>query len=107
MRVYGTVVEQESGRPLEGLVVRAYDKDLIFDDKLGQPGLTNASGGFDISYSEVHFKDLHETHPDVYVRVYDASGKRLLYTTEKAVRWSAQLEERFDIKIAKAKLAPS
>ena len=33
MRVVGTVVEEESGRPLEGLVVRAYDKDILFDDK--------------------------------------------------------------------------
>ena len=35
MRVVGSVVEAESGRPLEGLLVRAYDKDLIFDDRLG------------------------------------------------------------------------
>jgi hypothetical protein len=103
MRVHGTVVEEESGRPLAGLRVRAYDKDLIFDDKLGDT-LTDAKGGFDISYSEVHFRDLNETHPDVYVRVYDPTGKKVLYTTEKSVRWAAQLVERFDIKIAKAKL---
>ena len=36
MRVVGTVVEQESGRPLEGLVVRAYDKVLIPEMNLGQ-----------------------------------------------------------------------
>ena len=35
MRVVGTVLEEESGRPLEGLVVRAYDKDILFDDRLG------------------------------------------------------------------------
>ena len=104
MRVIGTVVEQESGKPLQGLRVRAYDKDLVFDDKLGDT-LTDAAGKFEISYSEVHFRDLEETEPDVYIRIYDASGKKLLYTTERAVRKSAAVTERFDVKIAKAKLS--
>jgi carotenoid cleavage dioxygenase len=103
MRVIGTVVEEESGKPLAGLRVRAYDKDLIFDDKLGDT-LTDAQGKFEISYSEAHFRDLEETEPDVYIRIYDAAGKKLLYTTEKAVRRSAQVTERFDVKISKAKL---
>jgi hypothetical protein len=104
MRVIGTVVEEESGKPLQGLRVRAYDKDLVFDDKLGDT-LTDAAGKFEISYSEVHFRDLEETEPDVYIRIYDASGKKLLYTTERAVRKSAAVVERFDVKIAKAKLS--
>ena len=103
MRVIGTVVEEESGKPLEGLRVRAYDKDLIFDDKLGDT-LTDAQGKFDISYSEAHFRDLNETEPDIYIRIYDGTGKKLLYTTEKAVRRNAQITERFDVKISKAKL---
>jgi hypothetical protein len=103
MRVIGTVVEQESGKPLQGLRVRAYDKDLIFDDKLGDT-LTDAAGKFEISYTEVHFRDLEETEPDVYIRIYDPTGKKLLYTTEKAVRRSASVLERFDVKISKAKL---
>lgn len=104
MRVIGTVVEAESGKPLQGLRVRAYDKDLVFDDKLGDT-LTDATGKFEISYSEVHFRDLEETEPDVYIRIYDSAGKKLLYTTEKAVRKSAQVTERFDVKIPKAKLS--
>ncbi len=104
MRVMGSVVEEESGRPLGGLHVRAYDKDLVFDDRLGDV-LTNAGGQFEISYTEVHFRDLEETLPDLYIRVYDASGKRLLYSSEKTVRRSAQLVERFEIKIPRAKLA--
>ena len=104
MRVIGTVVEEESGKPLQGLRVRAYDKDLIFDDKLGEH-ITDAAGKFEISYSEAHFRDLEETEPDVYIRVYDTTGKKLLYTTEKAVRKSAQITEHFDVKISKAKLS--
>jgi len=104
MRVIGTVVEEESGKPLQGLRVRAYDKDLIFDDKLGDT-LTDAAGKFDISYTEAHFRDHGETEPDLYIRIYDNSGKKLLYTTEKAVRRNAEITEKFDVKISKAKLA--
>ena len=105
MRVVGSVVEAESGRPLEGLLVRAYDKDLIFDDRLGDT-YTNAEGKFELSYTEAQFRDFNETQPDLYLRVYDASGKRLLHTTEREVR-QAETLERYEIKIPRAKLAAS
>jgi hypothetical protein len=104
MRVVGTVVEQESGKPLAGLRVKAYDKDLLSDDKLGLDAVTDAAGKFEISYSEAHFRDFNETEPDIYIRVFDASGKKLLYTTEKAVRWNSKATEVFDVKISKASL---
>lgn len=103
MRVIGTALEEESGRPLAGLRVRAFDKDLLFDDPLDE-AVTNAQGQFEISYSEANFRGFHETLPDVYIRVYDASGERLLYTTERAVRKNAQLVERFDVRIPRVKL---
>jgi hypothetical protein len=104
MRVVGTVVEQESGRPLEGLVVRAYDKDILFDDKLGSVQ-TNASGQFEISYTETQFRDFNETQPDLYVKVFDASGKKLLHSTKSQVRRGAEVLERYEIQIPRAKLA--
>ena len=106
MRLYGTVVEDESGRPLEGLLVRAYDQDLVFDDHLGDTR-TNAEGHFDISYSEVQYRDLQETLPDLYLRIFDSSGKRLLHTTERDVRANALVVERFDIRIPRAQLTGS
>lgn len=103
MRVIGTIVEQESGKPLEGLRVRAYDKDWVFDDDLGET-TTDAAGRFEISYSEYQYRDHEETQPDIYLRVYDADGSRLLYSSEKAVRRSAQVTEHFDIRIPREKL---
>ena len=103
MRVYGSVKEEESGRPLAGLTVRAYDEDLVKDDHLGD-ATTGADGDFEIQYTEAQYRDLHETLPDLYVRVYDASGQRLLHTTEKSVRRNALVSERFEIRIPKAKL---
>lgn len=104
MHVVGTVVEEESGKPLEGLRVRAYDKDLVFDDDLGE-AVTGPDGSFDIDYMEVQYRDLNETQPDVYVRVYSPDGSKLLYSSEKAVRRSAQVIERFDIRIPREKLS--
>jgi hypothetical protein len=106
MRLYGSVVEEESGKPLEGLLVRAYDQDLVFDDHLGDTH-TDAAGKFEISFSEFQFRDLHETLPDLYLRIFDASGKRLLHSTEREVRKNAQVVERFEIKIPRAQLRAS
>lgn len=104
MKVVGTVVEEESGKPLAGLRVRAYDKDLVFDDDLGET-ITDADGQFEIDYMEVQYRDLNETQPDLYLRVYDADGKKELYSSRKAVRRSAQVIEDFEIRIPREKLA--
>jgi hypothetical protein len=106
MRVIGTVVEEESGKPLAGLQVRAFDKDILFDDKLGV-ALTDAAGAFRINYSQLDFSSFlgTETMPELYIRIFDATGKKLLFTSEKAIRNEPQVEERYDIKIPKAKLA--
>jgi len=105
MRVIGTIVEEESGKPLAGLQVRAFDKDLIFHDKLGT-AITDAKGSFRIEYSQLDFSSIFgtETMPELFIRIFDASGKKLLYTSEKAIRNQPQVEERYDIKIPKAKL---
>ena len=33
--ITGTIQERETGRPLRNLVVRAFDRDLLLDDKVG------------------------------------------------------------------------
>jgi hypothetical protein len=103
MRVIGTVVEDESGKPLSGLQVRAFDTDLIIDDKLGT-AVTDAAGNFRIDYSTVNFSHGLETTPELYIRVFDASGKKLLYSSQKAIRKEPQVEERFDVRIPRAKM---
>jgi hypothetical protein len=105
MRVIGTVVEEESGKPLAGLQVRAFDKDILIDDKLGL-AITDAAGAFRINYSELDFSSFlgTETSPELYVRVFDAKGKKLLWTSEKDIRKHPQVEETYDIKIPRSKL---
>jgi Transthyretin-like family len=105
MRAIGTVVEEDSGRPIAGLHVRAFDKDLLFDDKLGV-AVTDAKGAFRIDYTELDFSSIfgNETTPELYIRIYDVTDKKLLYTSEKSIRKNVQVEERFDVKIPRSKL---
>ena len=101
--VSGVVREQESGRALPDLVVRAYDKDLVFDDVLGF-AVTDTNGGFLIAFSSDEFRDLFEKHPDLYLRVFDREGARELQSTRKLLRKNASQEERFELDIPAARL---
>ncbi len=104
-RLSGRITETETGRPLAGLVVRAFDRDLVFDDKLGFTS-TDADGRFEIRFTERDFADLRETRPDVYLRVYDHSGQRLLHDMSSRVRANAGKSETFEIEITGAALVP-
>ena len=92
-RVRGTIEEAETGRPLGGLIVRAFDRDLVFDDKLGF-ATSDDEGRFEIRFGVEAFRDLRESRPDLYLRVYDAEGTGLLHETTDAIRWNASQDVR-------------
>jgi len=102
-RVSGVVREEDSERPLAALLVQAYDKDVIFDDFLGSDH-TDSNGRFEIQFTELAFRDLIEQRPDVYLRIFDPSGKTELCSTISAVRRNARVEEHFEIAIPAAKI---
>lgn len=104
-RITGVVREQESGKALPNLLIRAYDKDLIYDDLLGD-ATTNTSGEFEMRYTGDDFKELFEQHPDIYLDILDSSGVHVLYSTENAIRWNAEASEIFDIVIPQHKIPP-
>jgi hypothetical protein len=104
-RVHGTVVEEDTDRPLAGLIVRAFDRDLVFDDKLGFT-TTDASGHFEIRYTSDRFRDLWEARPDLYLRVFSADGTHLVHETVDAVRWGAGTDERYRIVVPPRALDP-
>lgn len=79
-KVHGRVVDATTNRPLPELHIRAYDKDLIWDDCLGSDN-TNIQGDFTICFFDYDFKELCEGQPEVYVVVYGPS-KKLLHRTE-------------------------
>lgn len=97
-QVFGVFEEVETGRPLTNLVVRAFDRDLIFDDKIGYTN-TDDDGRFEIRFGAERFRELFESRPDIYLRIYDRSGARLLHETTDAIRWNASKKEEYRFRI--------
>ncbi|HVZ41828.1 MAG TPA: hypothetical protein VHI13_21280 [Candidatus Kapabacteria bacterium] len=76
--VRGTVTDA-AGRPVQDVIVTVWDRDLFFDDRLGQ-ARTNDLGEYALRYATEAFRDFFERKPDVYVRVTDEAGKHLAET---------------------------
>jgi hypothetical protein len=92
-------VSGPDGLGLPNLRVSIYDKDLLFDDRLGEV-TTNPTGEFYCQYHYEDFKDLFETTPDLYVKVLDQNAT-VLYSSKSAIRFKSKQVERFDIKLEK------
>ena len=90
-------VSDKSGKGLSNLVVSLYDKDLFFDDRLGQTE-TDAWGEFNFAYRTEDFRDIIERKPDIYVKVLDQKGKTL-YTSKKLLRFEAGRVEIVNVEI--------
>lgn len=90
-------VADKSGNGLNNLVVSLYDKDLLFDDLLGETK-TDENGEFSFAYYTDDFRDLIEKRPDIYVKVLDEKGKTI-YTSKKKLRYEAGRIEIVDITI--------
>lgn len=101
-RITGKVCEQETGKPLSGLKVRAYDADLFFDDLLGTAE-TDAEGQFEMEYLEEDFRELFEGKPDVYLAIF-SSTFRPIFDTKESTRWGANETEHFEIAIPRKNL---
>ncbi|MGQ0639858.1 MAG: hypothetical protein ACT4P6_03660 [Gemmatimonadaceae bacterium] len=96
--IRGVVRERETSVPLQGLFVKAYDKDLLFDDLLGG-AQTDTLGRFEIVTELRDFRDLFERRPDLYFRVYRADRRTQVYSTEKAILWNAERLSNVEILI--------
>lgn len=86
-RIKGVVREKETGFPLPGLFLKAYDKDLLFDDLLGS-AITDTQGKFDIICELFDFRDFFEKRPDIYFKVFRSDRTTLIHDTKNAVRWN-------------------
>jgi len=95
--ISGTVTEKPTGACVPGVVVAAFDKHRLWDNRLGETR-SDAAGQFHLVYDETAFRDLFEKAPDVYLTVKTPAGK-LLHTTEDAVRFDAGQNEAFQLSI--------
>jgi len=103
LKITGRVREAESGIGIPNLVVKAYDKDLLYDDLLGDER-TDSAGKFEMLYEEEDFKEIFEKAPDLYLVIKTPDRSRVLYTSEKSVRCEADAEEHFEVTIPRATL---
>lgn len=77
LHISGKVHELETGRPIQGLTVEAYDADAFSDDLLGR-SQTDADGHYDVpTASRVGW--LRE-RPDAYILLKDPTGRTLKST---------------------------
>jgi len=95
-KITGIVKDEGSGRPLPGFFVKAYDKDLLFDDLLGS-ALTDPSGKFEIVSGPGDFRDFFESRPDIYFKVYQSAGGELIHDTSDALHWNIRRNTAFEI----------
>ena len=102
-RVGGTIREKETGRPVPGLVVCAFDEDHFDDDFLGECE-TDEAGKFEIQFTDADFKDFLESKPDLYLSVFVPGNDEPIHDTSHAVRKDAGEEEFYDIEIPEAEL---
>jgi protocatechuate 3,4-dioxygenase beta subunit len=102
-RIYGTVTDAR-GRPVEGVRVRAWDRDWwSADDELGE-ALTDAGGRFRILFARAAFSTGVERRPDLYLVVEDTGSGRPLASTRGRVRWWASREEWFELHLRDTRL---
>ncbi|MHC4750501.1 MAG: alpha/beta hydrolase [Planctomycetota bacterium] len=96
--IHGYIREAETGIGISGLLVKAYDKDLLFDDLLGS-SLSGPLGKFEIISELVDFRDFFDLKPDIYLRILTPDGKKEIFSTKEGVRWQAGRVEEFDVRI--------
>jgi len=76
-RIRGTLTEAETGSPLAGFFVKAYDKDLLFDDLLGSTH-AKENGSFEIITEAEDFRDFFEVRPDIYIKIFSPDAEKLI-----------------------------
>lgn len=104
-KIHGHVVEDESGKDLGGFFLKAYDKDLFFDDLVASAE-TDEHGCFEMAYTEKDFRELFERKPDLYFVVSVKFDGCPIHSTIGQVRWNAGTDEQVEIRIPRHKLPP-
>jgi len=86
LKILGRIVDRQTQKPVEGLRVEAWDKDLIHDEVVGS-SLTDAEGAFQIEVEESSFRGIFpERRPDLFFRVLRDGD--ILRTTEDSILWN-------------------
>lgn len=100
--IRGRVLD-DSGAPLAGLVVRAWDRDLLAHDDLGET-TTDERGAFLLRYQPSAYGPI-ERRPDLVVTVLDPLGVRPLATRGPFAGVADEVLDVGDLAVARADVA--
>ena len=81
--ITGQVKELEAKHGIPNVAVSAFDKDLLFDDLLGEV-VTDENGYFKLVYEGGAFREIFERQPDIYLQIKTQDG-RIIHATEDRV----------------------
>ena len=88
-------------QPLNGLLVRAYDRDMRSEEFIGE-AVTMRKGEYNIYYDPSKFLKQEKKYPDLVVRVYSGDGKKLLFEPSiDGIRYNARIQESVNIRLKK------
>ncbi|MCG8575044.1 MAG: hypothetical protein MI810_09195 [Flavobacteriales bacterium] len=99
----GVVLDHGTGKPLGGVLVKAYDRDLIYDDLVGTC-VTDEKGSFKINFNAKDFQEAFDKNPDIYLNIYTRDGKEMLHTSAETVKLKQGIIKDFIIRIPEGKL---
>lgn len=98
--VSGRITDYQTAAPLNGLKVRAYDKDFFRQQLLGE-SRTDENGNYEIRFSRSDFSGpliKLERHPDIFIVVSENGDE--LYSTASSVVVNAETHTTIDAAIA-------
>jgi len=98
-RIKGRITDKDSGRGVSELLVKAFDKDHLYNDLLDEV-VTDDQGFFEIIYDKRNFRELFfDNRPDLYLRISTTDGHEVM-TTKNYVRYRESDTDDFDISIS-------
>jgi hypothetical protein len=101
--ISGRILIDKLNIPVPNVLIKAYDKDLFFDDVLGSD-TSDENGYFNILSSTNDFREFFEKNPDIYFKVFDKSSGKLLYESDNCTTINVEEEHEFIISIPESKL---
>ncbi len=89
--IAGKIINKEK-QPLPNLRIEAWDKDLLFDDFVGE-AITDINGNFYISFTQKRFNELFfDNRPDLYFKIY--ANDKMVHSTESSVLWNIDSDQK-------------
>lgn len=83
-RIFGHVIEKNSGVGIPSLRVEVWDKDVKHNDLCGT-AVTDNQGAYQVEFDESVFKDSYnDVLPDIFLKIF--AENELIQSTEDSVR---------------------